>query len=123
MNAWRVRDVDVGVTDRSAVSRGLRDCVYFGMNRPEAILLDVAAWVARFIDKASDIDTMRQSRRRSVVAGRKNTPIAHDHRAYLRAQAGGTFTHSVRERHDVFIPAGTRGPSCVAQRPRSTRSQ
>ena len=44
MNAWGMRDVDIGVADTDAIFSCLGNRVDLGMNRPIAVLLKFAAW-------------------------------------------------------------------------------
>src|SRR5579885_3243759 len=55
MDAGSVRHIDVGVADRRAVSRRLRNRVDFRMDRPKAVLLDFSVRIARFVDQASNL--------------------------------------------------------------------
>src|SRR5581483_7777566 len=87
VDARRVRDVDVGVADRGAVLRRLRDRIDLGVDRAEAVLLDLAGRRPRRVDEAADVDAVRETRRRAVVAGREDVLVAHDHGPDLRSQA------------------------------------
>ena len=49
----------------------------------------------------------RKASRRSVVAGRDDAPVAHEHRADVTAEALGALPRRDREQHEVLLARGT----------------
>src|SRR5438552_8415291 len=105
VNAGRVRDVDVGVADAGAVLRRLRDGVDLGGDGAEAVLLRLAGGRTRAVDEATHLVAARQPGRRAVGGRRQDVLVAHDHRAHLRARAGGALGHLARDGEEVLMPA------------------
>ena len=59
MDAGGMGDVNISVANRAAVARGLRDRVDLGVNRPVAVLLELAVRRARLVDQTPDVKTVR----------------------------------------------------------------
>src|SRR5262249_46859057 len=105
VDARSVRDVDVGFADRGALARRLRDRIDLRVDRAETVLNDLTAGIARLVDLATDVETVRHARRRAVVAGRENVALADDDGADLGPQACRAFGHLARDRHEIFVPS------------------
>ena len=61
LNTWGMRDVDIRITDRVAVSRGLRDRVYLGVNCAITVLFELTVRRPRFVDEASNLSAMGET--------------------------------------------------------------
>lgn len=89
VNAGTGRDINIGILDRNSVFGGLSYGVDLRMNGIDAVLLDRAVGVGASVNFTVYFIAVRQTGGCSVVSGRKNVVVAHDHGTDMAPCAGG----------------------------------
>ena len=87
--------VDRRAVDHHAVLRGLDDRVRLGVDRGDAVTV---------FHHVAGLGAVGHAADRSVVAGRQDCPIAHDHRADELARAGRARRDDLGDVHEVLVP-------------------
>lgn len=109
--ARRDGDVDRSARDGTAVERRLTDGVLLGVGAQTFIEVG-SAFGRPVAARTAAVEAVFDASGSTVVTGRENMVVLHDHRPDIAAAAIGTFRHYRGDFHKIFIPARTWIFSC-----------
>lgn len=96
--------IERSAVESDATTGSLTDGILFGMDGADAMIADVTIGIDALTEEVSDLIAMRETSRRTDIAGDEELLILDDDAATTAAVAGSPFRSRVGEFHKILVP-------------------